>query len=486
MRIDRLSAEDRIVLLMDRMWPQDVGALAILDGAPLLDADGTCRVDAVRREIAARLDRVPRFRQRIHDPGRLRGGPLWLDCPVVDLEHHVRVHPLPTGADEADLLDAVQGLRRQPLDPARPLWEMRLLPGLPDGRIGLLLRLHHVVADGRAAMSQLAALLDSGSDTAPLEVPTWRPAPPPSDRALVLDAVRRRVVAMGGAIALLLHPVRTARHLRAAMLEVRHLIGGRPASKTSSDSLVGPERAFALLRGELRRARQVARAHGATVNDLLLAITAQGLRHMLEARGEPVARTMLRIFVPVSLRGRLRGPQAGNELGEMSVPLPLAGNDPAARLARVAAATRRRKPRARLSLGTIFGFGPVGALVLKAVIRQRVNVTSASVPGPRHALRLAGAEILELFPVINLMGNQPLGVGAISYRGQLDIAITADRDTFPDLEVLAEGMRSTLEALGIETGREVALPEDLSRFAEVGADGAERRPAVTPAYNAFA
>lgn len=485
MKIDRLSAEDRIVLLMDRMWPQDVGALAILDGDRLLDADGTCHTDDVRQVIAARLDRVPRFRQRIHDPGRLRGGLFWLDCPMVDLEHHIRVHRLPPGADETDLLRAVEGLRRHPLDPARPLWEMWLLPGLPDRRLGLFLRLHHVVADGRAAMSQLAALLESGSDIGPMEAPAWHPAPPPGDRALVLDAVRRWLAAGSAAMAVLLHPMRTARHLRAATLELRDLVGGRPASKTSIDRLVGADRAFALMRCELRRARQVAREHGATVNDLLLAVTAAGLRDLLRARGEPVERRMLRIFVPVSLRGRLRGPAAGNQLAEMSVPLPLAGSDPAARLERVASATARRKQGVRLSLGTIYGFGPMGALVLKAVIRQRVNVTSASVPGPRHPLRLAGAELLELFPVINLIGNQPLGVGAIAYRGQLDIAITADRDTFPDLDVLVEGMRSALVALGIERGREATSAEDPSQVVEARPGRAEGREAIAAPYNAL-
>jgi diacylglycerol O-acyltransferase / wax synthase len=92
--------------------------------------------------------------------------------------------------------------------------------------------------------------------------------------------------------------------------------------------------------------------------------------------------------------------------------------------------------------------------MLKAVIRQRVNVTSASIPGPTVPLYLAGARVLEVFPVLPLIANEPLGVGALSYAGTFTIGIVADRDAYPDIDVVAAGMRDELHALGAAVERD--------------------------------
>jgi hypothetical protein len=84
-------------------------------------------------------------------------------------------------------------------------------------------------------------------------------------------------------------------------------------------------------------------------------------------------------------------------------------------------------------------------------MRQRVNVTSASIPGPQAPLYLAGARLLEVFPVLPLIANEPLGVGALSYAGTFAIGVVADRDAFPDIEVFAAGAREELRALGVST-----------------------------------
>jgi hypothetical protein len=84
-------------------------------------------------------------------------------------------------------------------------------------------------------------------------------------------------------------------------------------------------------------------------------------------------------------------------------------------------------------------------------MRQRVNVTSASIPGPTMPLYLAGARVLEVFPVLPLIANEPLGVGALSYAGGFNIGVVADRDAYPDLDVFAAGVREELHALGVST-----------------------------------
>jgi WS/DGAT/MGAT family acyltransferase len=243
------------------------------------------------------------------------------------------------------------------------------------------------------------------------------------------------------------------RRLRVAWPAIRELLVEKPAPKTSLDCMVGPNRTLALVRTTLEAVKEVAHRHGATVNDVLLVATAGGLRALLRRRDEPVQDVTVRVYVPVSLRLRrgLRGPQQGNLIAQMAVPLPLGRSEPGRRLERIAAETAKRKAKARTSLGTLFGGRIVRRLLLVAVMRQRVNATTADIPGPEVPLYLAGARMLEVFPLLPLIANEPLGVGALSYAGRFTIGVVADRDAYADLDALAAGMREELHALGVPT-----------------------------------
>ena len=475
MSIDRLSALDRLMRWASRTWPQDIGALAILDGDRLFDEAGRFQVDGVRDAIRSRLHLVPRFRQVIYAPRSGLGGPLWVDAPTFDIAHHVRELLLEPPAGEAELLAAVEGILRLRFDPSRPLWEMWFLPGLRDRRVGLFVRIHHAVGDGMAAMATLASLLEPGPDMPPVEGPAWRPAPWPSGRELLLDNASRRLRGYVRGVSALARPRTTLHRVRVAWPAVREILAEKPATATSLDRMVGPRRRFALIRTSLPKAREVGRAHGGTVNDVLLAVTAGGLRAVLEHRGEPVEGTTLRIYVPVSLRRHLRGPLQGNLIAQMAVPLRLGETDPDRRLAAIAMETGARKARVRSSMSDLIVGGAVGRrLLLPVVLRQRVNATSASIPGPTRPLYLAGARILDVFPLIPLVANEPLAVGALSYAGALGIGIAADPDAYPDLDVLVAAMRHDLASLGLP------IDPTLDRGIDMSADDVAAVSRATP------
>src|SRR6266511_619786 len=164
MPMERLTAEDQLMLWPDRLWPQEIGALAVLDGSRLLNPDGRFRIEAVRQAIEARLHLVPRFRQRLSVPRRAFGPPLWVDAPAFDLTDHVQVARVTAPGDEAALLHAVEDLRRRRLDRYRPLWEMWFLPGLPNKRVGMFVKMHHAIADGIAGVATIGVFLDTVPD----------------------------------------------------------------------------------------------------------------------------------------------------------------------------------------------------------------------------------------------------------------------------------------------------------------------------------
>jgi hypothetical protein len=233
---------------------------------------------------------------------------------------------------------------------------------------------------------------------------------------------------------------------------MRELLAEEPAPKTSLDRVIGPDRTLALVRSSIELVKEIAHAHDATVNDVLLTVTAGGLRGLLRGRGERIEDLSVRIYVPISLRRGQRGALEGNLISQMVVPLPLGVSDPGLRLRQIAAETANRKTRSRISLGTLFGSPVASRLMLKAIIRQRVNVESADLPGPERPLYFAGARMLEVFPLLNLIGNVALGVGALSYAGTFNIGIVADQDAYPDIDVFAASVRDELGALAASAG----------------------------------
>ena len=138
-------------------WPQDIGALGILDGAGLPEPGGRFPIEAVRERIGRRLYLLPRFRQLLYTPRRGLGWPLWVDAPAFNIADHVGVFPLAGPAGEAQLLAACEELRQRRLDRSRPLWQMWFLPGLAEARVGLVMKVHHAIADGVAGVAAFGA-----------------------------------------------------------------------------------------------------------------------------------------------------------------------------------------------------------------------------------------------------------------------------------------------------------------------------------------
>ena len=161
-----------MVLAEEFGWPQDIGGLGILDGAGLPGPGGRFPIEAVRARIGRRLYLLPRFRQLLYTPRRRLGWPLWVDAPAFNIADHVGVFALAAPAGEVQLLAACQELRQRRLDRSRPLWQMWFLPGLAEGRVGLVMKVHHAIADGVAGVAAFGAFLD-------LSAGAPAPSPPP-------------------------------------------------------------------------------------------------------------------------------------------------------------------------------------------------------------------------------------------------------------------------------------------------------------------
>jgi WS/DGAT/MGAT family acyltransferase len=406
-----------------------VAALVILEAGPLLDAAGELRLPAIRAHIEERTRSAGRLRQVLTFPRR--GRPMWVASQNFDITHHVRTKVLPPPANEATLLATCAELNEVPLDRSRPLWEIWLLIGMAGSRLGLLIRLHHVVADGMAALALLAPLFelaDTGSPAPPPEEDN-KSEPGPFGRR-VLSAFRR-----GGQLVALL-PAR-GKQLAILLQQAR-------SPRLSLNRPVGPGRRLTLLRADLAATKAVAHAHGGKVNDVVLAAVAGGTRRWLESRGELRSDLSINVSLATSIRRREDPRSTGNRVGIRVVRIPVGEPDPIRRLKQIVAATTAQR--------LLPPYQPSGRLLQRWMVRvmnhQRlVNLIVSNLPGPPVRLTFAGCPVLEMFQVGLVQGNLAIGVGVLSYAGQLNFDVVSDADVIPDIHLFAEGMAETLRDL---------------------------------------
>jgi diacylglycerol O-acyltransferase / wax synthase len=449
--LERLTPLDVSNLRIEKHGlPMNVAALAILEGRVLLDAPGELALEAITARIEQRLHRAPRLRQRLYRPGFGFGAPVWVDDASFDISRHVRTRPVPAGGGEEALLATCVELNDRPFDQAHPLWEIWLLTGAPDGHVPMLIRFHHVLADGTAALLLLGTLFDAAPDDVAPEAPEsggrpWTARPIPTRSELLGDALRRSVTGIGRGVHKTGHPRQALAPARTLFRQALQLAREGRAPRTSFNRPVGRRHRVVLVRADLDQARQVARSHHATVNDVVLCAIAGGARALLAGRGELHRPLVLKVSVAASVRAPASASQAGNLVGILIVPLPVGEEDPIRRLEQIARATAERK---RLP-----PYQPAARFLQRAMIRtmnrqRRINLLMSNLPGPPQPMYFAGAKILELFQIGVVQGNVAVQVGALSYAGQLNLDIVADANLVPDLTVFANGMTEDLERLG--------------------------------------
>jgi diacylglycerol O-acyltransferase len=457
---DRLSALDVSFLYMEEpTTPMHVGGLAVFQ-PPAEGFD----YDRLVRLIEERIGLVPRYRQKIRwVPGHL-ANPVWVDDADFDVTFHVRRSALPRPGSDTQLRELVSRLMSRRLDRSRPLWEMYLVEGLEGGRIAVITKTHHAMVDGISAVDIGQVILDV--TPTPRDVPDdlWMPAPPPGTLGLVADAVTelvRRPTAVVDTVRMGALDLRsTAGKLAGAIggLAAAARVTARPAPSTPMNVPIGEQRRFGVARTDLDDYKRVRKLSGGTVNDVVLATVAGALRGWLLSRGEAVsASSSMRALVPVSVRtGAEREGTVGNVISSYLVDLPVGEPDPVIRLSQVSFAMKAHKDSGQ-SVGAdvlvaLGGFAPptlhsLGARTASRSSRRLFNLVVTNVPGPQFPLYAAGAQMLELFPVVPLAAGQGLSIGLTSYNGKVYYGLNADRDALPDVDVIGALLEESLAEL---------------------------------------
>jgi WS/DGAT/MGAT family acyltransferase len=468
----RLSAQDEDFLRWEsRQLPMHGVGVQIFACGPLARGGGV-NFEAICESIAAALPRMTHFRQKVaRIPGADRW--VWVDDEHFQLEHHLRHVALAHPGSDAQLRRLVAHIAETPLDRGRPLWECWVIEGLEGGRFAFVTKAHHCMTDGAGGIQLLASQL-SRDPSAPLpQAPRWAPKTPPSGFELRRAELARRALlplrlARAGWDAL-----REGEHTREALRERALAIGEllrfklEPASDTPLNGAIGPHRIVDWTRLPLAEAREVAHAHGASLNDLVLALVAGALRAFLDGRGIDPARLDVRASCPVNVRAEKDRESAGNFVSSWIVALPLGEPDPRERLRRVREATRALK-RKHVATGvqSLMALHEWLPLDFQALSRGAQNLVVTNVPGPSEPLYLRGARLERIFALAPLIANVGLSVAAVSCGDELCIALNADEDRVPDLHTLVHELRVAYAELAARDERKPgAVPQAASRGA---------------------
>jgi WS/DGAT/MGAT family acyltransferase len=409
--------------------------------------------EQLRDHISRRLHRAPRYRQRLAEVPLGLSRPVWVDDEGFELRRHVR------RASTGDLRELAATVLSTPLSRDRPLWEMWIAEGLDDGRIGIVGKAHHCMVDGIAAV-ELAGLLLDPQPEAPAEPPeTWepRPAPGPATRLVegVVDRARDELSLVGSAARLAASPARLATGAqRATRALVSSLTPAAPVGALNDP--ISPYRTLVTLGRPLEELRAIKRAHGCTVNDVVLAVACGGVRRYLERRDEEPA--SLKAMVPVNVRAEDAAGELGNRISFIFLELPCDEPEPELRLRDIARATAEAK-EAGESAGatTVLDLAAAAPSVVQRIFSRLVasprtfNVVVSNIPGPQEPMWMLGCRLREAFPVVPLADRHALSIGFTSVAGGAFFGVYADRDAVSDAERLAADIGRELDELAAGT-----------------------------------
>jgi diacylglycerol O-acyltransferase len=469
---DRLSWGDTVFLHLEREgMPLNVACVSVFEGQ--------ISFDEFVQFMEAKLLLVPRYLKRVVPAMFGLGLPRWEFDPEFDLLRHLRQVTLKHGTDTE--LKAVAGkLFGQVMDRKHPLWDMTLVRGLKGHRTGLVVRLHHCLADGIAGVGIMNVLLDASPETPrlPRKKIRFRVPAPRDPLASVLagladsysDVVERVLSAWGDLLSM---AERVAAN--GGNLPVDPLLQALPEITAPTERLRfnvvyrGPQR-FAWAEIPLSDIKAVRHACGTSINDVLLALVTSTVRRYLELHGDRVKGRLLRLMVPVNLRGSDSPGELGNRISLVPVTVPLDIRNPKKLLAAMHGRTEFLKNAHAAELVSLVG-GLMGVFpsALQAFIGPMMsqlpitpfNMVCTNVPGPQYPLYLLGQKMVRWYPYVPVGGEMAVNCAILSYDGNVYFGFSGDVHAAPDLRRLEKLLKESFAEL--REAAEMKKPQKKSR-----------------------
>src|SRR3954451_1039600 len=448
-----IAPNDSMFLIPEsREQPMHVGSLQLFD---LPDGSDRSLIRQTYEELVSTRDIAPIFRRRPYRAWRTAGQWSWVDDDDVDLEHHVRHSALPEPGRVRELLALTSRLHGTLLDRQRPMWEMHVIEGLENNRFAVYTKLHHSLMDGVSGLRLLQRTLSPDPDNR--NQPTfWEPS-----------LHQRRKSGNGGGLTALpsaaLHVAAdmlklaptTLRILERGVREQQTMLPLQAPRSMLNVPITGARR-FAAQSWPMDRVKGVAKSAGATVHDVLLAMSAGALRSYMLEQGQLPSRDLV-AMTPVSLRRDDSDSESGNAVGTILCNLATTESDAGRRLAKIHGSMQQGKDlfagldqlqatavSAAMMLPLLLTFVPGG---VGGLTPPPYNLVISNVPGPTEPLYWNGAKLQGVFPLSIPTMYQALNITVTSYNGNMEFGLIGDRRSVPHLQRLLTHLEDSLADL---------------------------------------
>jgi diacylglycerol O-acyltransferase len=449
--MDRLSFLDAGFLYLETPeTPMNIASVTIFE-PPAVSLDSVFQ--AFRDHTVARLDVLPSYRRRVQTTPLNINHPVWANEAKPDLDYHIQRRVLAQPGSMDQLRSLIAELHAVPLDRARPLWQYYFIEGVEGGGFVIYVKTHHSAMDGGSGMATTPIVYDFSAEAAPVPTTPRRNSPEKPGFVQLINSAfedllnqQVRLLTSGPKVVEAFFNVsrRAAKNLQLLPDAVRL------PPKTLFNVSISKERSFGTASISLKDAIRVAKSRQATVNDIVLAVSAGALRRYLSARSALPKQSLI-AGVPVNLR-EPGDTEMNNQVGAVLCNLATDIADPLERLAAITASSRASKD----SFADVKGIWPTklsffGAPILASgfarlvggtrifdVLPSVMNVVVSNVPGPRQPMYCAGVRALHYFPVSIPYHSCALNITTQSYLDNIDFGLIACRAAIPDVQVIAD------------------------------------------------
>lgn len=415
--------------------------------------EGEIKLKDCRAFIESKLPQIPRYRQRVVFPAFDLGLPRWAPDPKFDIRKHIREVKLKHGTEQE--LKALAGkIVSARLNRERPLWDFTLAP-LQDGNTGIIARIHHCLADGISGVGLMNVIMDISPKAQPIPRKRQRAEKgekPKDATAVILNGLAKSYLSLvGGALSLhsgLLNMAQEAlanpAGSPAGMIRLLSELVAPAEPLPFNTVCQGPQR-FAWTEVPLPDLKAVKNICGGTVNDVVLTTVTLAFGRYAEQRGVDLKKRLLRVVIPVNVRGNGDAAELGNQISFVPVPVPLDIRDPQKLLAEVRQRVEiLKRARAANFVGLLGGlmsslpsafWARVGPVASQLPLHL-CNIICTNVPGPQVPLYLMGHKMLKWYPWVPIGGIMGINCAILTYNGMAYFGFTGDVHAAPDLERL--------------------------------------------------
>lgn len=441
--------------------------------------EGEIAFSTIHHHIAARLHKIPAYRKKLAPTPLNLAHPVWIDDPEFNLDNHLEHVELPPDSTMDDAVATAAQLNEAMLDRDKPLWKVYVLSGVAD-RTVLLMCTHHAMIDGASGIELLAIIFDFDKDYDPqaLGERFWQAEPEPSALDLLRTAFSENMEKLRNTeLSSLIPSASNSRELLGRAARIMSSFVSKPAILAPFNAgLVGPERQLRWMQVPFGEIREIRRAMGGTINDVVLTVVSEGVARYLRDQNVDTSDESMRIMCPVNVRTEDKKGALGNQVSAIFPMLPAWPMGVTQRLATVIAEMERIKGNSEAQaitmlqesvpepwplalwptqlVGTAYDPTAIAARMPQPAIPAGLKVPNfgfnfvcTNVPGSQVPQYLCGHELIDHIGVLLLSGNLGLGTTITSYNKRLYFSFNCEPKLMPQVELLASHARDSFDEL---------------------------------------